>query len=60
MSKYLYDHPGGREVLQEVAGTDATEDFEYAGHSDNAQGKLEKLRVGTLDHWVKVQGVLSS
>lgn len=58
MSSYLDDHPGGQEVLKEVAGTDATEDFDYAGHSDNAQGKLNALRVGTLDNWVKVQNLL--
>lgn len=58
MSSYFDDHPGGQEVLKEVAGTDATEDFDYAGHSDNAQGKLDTLQVGTLGNWVQVQNLL--
>lgn len=36
MTDYLRDHPGGAEVLADAAGTDATEDFDNAGHSEDA------------------------
>ncbi|KAF9887014.1 hypothetical protein FE257_010630 [Aspergillus nanangensis] len=48
ISKYLEDHPGGKEVLVEVAGTDATEAFEEVGHSDEAREQLEPFYVGDL------------
>lgn len=48
VTKYLDDHPGGRAVLLEVAGQDATEAFEEIGHSDEAREQLEPLYVGDL------------
>ena len=33
VTKWLEDHPGGEEVLLDLAGADATEDFEDIGHS---------------------------
>ena len=36
VTAFLAEHPGGDEVLMEVAGTDATESFEEAGHPDDA------------------------
>ncbi|KAL5358433.1 hypothetical protein BJX96DRAFT_182912 [Aspergillus floccosus] len=48
VTKYLDDHPGGKEVLIEVAGTDATEAFEEVGHSDEAREQLEPYYVGDL------------
>jgi cytochrome-b5 reductase len=48
VTKYLDDHPGGTEVLVEVAGTDATEAFEGVGHSDEAREQLEPYYVGDL------------
>lgn len=59
ITKYLEDHPGGKEILIEVAGTDATEAFEEIGHSDEAREQLEPYFVGDLPSEV-VQSPLSS
>ena len=48
MTKYLEDHPGGPDILLEVAGTDATEAFEDIGHSDDAREAMEHLYIGDL------------
>ncbi|OAA48844.1 Riboflavin synthase-like beta-barrel [Beauveria brongniartii RCEF 3172] len=48
VTKYLEDHPGGAEVLAEAAGTDATEAFDNAGHSEDAFDIMETYKVGTL------------
>lgn len=48
VTKYLQDHPGGPEVLLEAAGTDATEAFDNAGHSEDAFEIMEEYCVGTL------------
>lgn len=42
------DHPGGIEVLQNVAGLDGTESYDYANHSESNMEKLEQYRVGRL------------
>jgi len=47
-SQFLDEHPGGEEVLLDVAGQDATEAFEDVGHSDEARETLDKLIIGTL------------
>lgn len=48
VSGFYDDHPGGRDVLLQRIGTDATEDFEAINHSRGAMRKLEALKVGTL------------
>ena len=48
VTKYMDDHPGGKDVLLEVAGTDATEAFEEVGHSDEAREQLEPFYIGAL------------
>ncbi|KUI72737.1 Cytochrome b5 [Cytospora mali] len=55
VSKFFEDHPGGGEVLMSVAGTDATEEFDYVDHSDDAFRTMEKIEVGVLTGWVKVK-----
>ncbi|KAL2829799.1 cytochrome b5-like heme/steroid binding domain-containing protein [Aspergillus cavernicola] len=45
---FVDEHPGGEEVLLDVAGQDATEAFEDVGHSDEAREILEGLLVGTV------------
>jgi len=47
-SGFVDEHPGGEEVLLDVAGQDATEAFEDVGHSDEARQVLEELLVGTI------------
>ncbi|KAK1710883.1 cytochrome b5-like heme/steroid binding domain-containing protein [Colletotrichum acutatum] len=51
VTKYADDHPGGIEVLKDVAGYDGTESFEYVGHSEDAYRTLEEFQIGLLvDH----------
>ena len=44
----LRTHSGGAEFLLEVAGEDATEAYDNAGHSDEAHEILPELEIGTL------------
>jgi cytochrome b involved in lipid metabolism len=48
ISPFLDDHPGGEEALLDVAGQDATEAFEDAGHSSGAKVILACLLLGDL------------
>ncbi|EKF32232.1 cytochrome b-domain protein, putative [Trypanosoma cruzi marinkellei] len=48
VSKFYEDHPGGRDVLLNLIGTDATDAFEAVQHSDNAKKLLKRLKIGTL------------
>lgn len=53
VSKYVRDHPGGVDVLIEVAGTDATAAYEEAGHSEDADEILKSFLVGTIKDYVQ-------
>ena len=46
MTSYLDEHPGGAEVMLDVAGQDADEFFEDIGHSKEARKELEKHFIG--------------
>lgn len=48
VSSYLNDHPGGAEVMLEVAGQDATNMFEDIGHSSDAREEMKKYEIGLL------------
>lgn len=48
VSGYLDDHPGGAEVMLEVAGQDATNMFEDIGHSTDARTEMKKYQIGLL------------
>lgn len=48
VTEFLNQHPGGEEVLRDVAGTDATEAYEDIGHSNDARDLLDKLEIGNL------------
>ncbi|SGZ48492.1 CIC11C00000001079 [Sungouiella intermedia] len=62
VTSYLDEHPGGEEVIADVAGTDATEAFNDIGHSDDAHEILEGLLIGKLEGGVIVEqkGVTSA
>ncbi|KAI8936737.1 hypothetical protein NX059_007124 [Plenodomus lindquistii] len=49
VTKYLRDHPGGVDVLLDVAGKDATEAYTDVGHSEDADEILADYLVGTVD-----------
>ncbi|KFZ02049.1 hypothetical protein V501_09681 [Pseudogymnoascus sp. VKM F-4519 (FW-2642)] len=58
VTKYIEDHPGGAAILVEVAGADATEAFEEAGHSDDARDIMAAYCIGELaeeDHAEEVE-----
>ncbi|OOF98946.1 hypothetical protein ASPCADRAFT_394285 [Aspergillus carbonarius ITEM 5010] len=48
VSSFVDEHPGGEEVLLDVAGQDGTEAFEDVGHSDEAREILDGLLVGNV------------
>ncbi|OAQ99756.1 hypothetical protein LLEC1_05149 [Akanthomyces lecanii] len=52
VTKYAQDHPGGTDVMVEMAGQDASEEFESAAHSDDAFEIMETFRIGRL----KIEG----
>ncbi|KAJ1444901.1 cytochrome b5-like heme/steroid binding domain-containing protein [Pelagophyceae sp. CCMP2097] len=47
VTKYLDDHPGGAEVMLEVAGKFADDMFEDIGHSNEARKQLKEFLVGS-------------
>ncbi|KAF8420179.1 cytochrome b5 [Tirmania nivea] len=48
ISAFVDEHPGGEEVLLDVAGQDSTEAFDDVGHSDEAREILTNLLKGTV------------
>lgn len=48
VTAYLDDHPGGAEVMLDVAGQDADEFFEDIGHSKEARAELQKYLIGNF------------
>ncbi|RFU77622.1 nadh cytb-reductase [Trichoderma arundinaceum] len=53
VTKYIQSHPGGMDVLIEAAGTDASEAFDNAGHSDDAFDLMKPLQIGKLRGYKK-------
>ncbi|KMT08906.1 hypothetical protein BVRB_6g136260 [Beta vulgaris subsp. vulgaris] len=49
VTSYMDEHPGGDDVFLTASGKDAKEDFEDAGHSQDARDIMEKYFVGELD-----------
>ncbi|KAJ1845125.1 hypothetical protein LPJ73_004954 [Coemansia sp. RSA 2703] len=56
VTKFLDEHPGGEEVILEVAGLDATDAFEDIGHSEDARELLKDYFVGNLQGAAPTQG----
>ncbi|KAH6634724.1 nitrate reductase [Chaetomium sp. MPI-SDFR-AT-0129] len=48
VTDYIVDHPGGVDVLVDVLGRDATEEYDNAGHSEDASEIMAEFCVGTL------------
>ncbi|OQR97525.1 cytochrome b5 [Achlya hypogyna] len=48
ITAFLESHPGGPEVLLDLAGQDAQEEFKEVGHSKAAQDMVEQLVIGRL------------
>ncbi|KAJ3204771.1 Cytochrome b5 [Entophlyctis luteolus] len=48
VTAFLSEHPGGEEILVELAGQDATEAFDDIGHSNDAKKMLVPMLVGRL------------
>lgn len=48
VTKFLSEHPGGEEVLLNLAGQDATQCFNDIGHSDEAIQLRETYKIGTV------------
>lgn len=48
VTNYVRDHPGGADVLCDVAGTDATAAYEDVGHSEDADEILKTYLIGFL------------
>uniref|UniRef100_A0A1A9USY8 Cytochrome b5 n=1 Tax=Glossina austeni TaxID=7395 RepID=A0A1A9USY8_GLOAU len=49
LTKFRDEHPGGEDVLVEVAGRDATKDFDEVGHSQDAKDMMKKYCIGELE-----------
>lgn len=48
LTNFLDEHPGGREIMLEHAGLDATTVFQDIGHSAEAKKILAKYYIGEL------------
>jgi cytochrome b involved in lipid metabolism len=48
LTDFASDHPGGSDVLNDCAGLDGTESYEYAGHSHANLVRMQKFLVGIL------------
>lgn len=49
VSGYIDEHPGGEEVILDVAGQEATEAFDDIGHSEEAREILKGLLIGRVE-----------
>ncbi|KAE9021213.1 hypothetical protein PR003_g12491 [Phytophthora rubi] len=53
VTAFLDDHPGGPEIMVDVAGQDATDEFEDIGHSNDARAQLKQYEIGKVKGDVK-------
>ena len=49
VTKFLDEHPGGREIMVENAGLDSTEPFDDVGHSKDAHEMLKDYEIGVTE-----------
>lgn len=59
VTKYFSIHPGGKQVLLDVAGKDATERFEFVGHSHRARQKLNEFYIGDIVESEKINAEMN-
>jgi cytochrome b involved in lipid metabolism len=45
---WLFQHPGGEEVLKEQHGLDASNAFEDVGHSSDAREQMKTYEIGEI------------
>ncbi|GFY79351.1 cytochrome b5 [Trichonephila inaurata madagascariensis] len=62
VTSFIDSHPGGYDVLMELAGRDATVAFYGAGHHPNTRDLLKPFLIGSLAHHERVNliGTVSS
>lgn len=48
VTNYLSKHPGGKQILMQLNGSDATVEFNNIQHSDYAKKLLEDYKIGTI------------
>merc|ERR1712072_703795 len=48
VTSYQEDHPGSDTILQEMAGKDATTEFDDVGHTPEARAKRDELVIGHI------------
>merc|ERR550534_1170109 len=48
MTNFIYSHPGGADVLEDVAGKDGTDDFEGTYHSKKARDMCMEYLIGKV------------
>lgn len=49
ITTFMFDHPGGRETLQQAIGTEAKDAFNSVDHSPYAQSILASLHIALID-----------
>eukprot|EP00656_Telonema_subtile_P027170 TRINITY_DN291_c0_g1_i1.p1 TRINITY_DN291_c0_g1~~TRINITY_DN291_c0_g1_i1.p1 ORF type:complete len:130 (+),score=52.43 TRINITY_DN291_c0_g1_i1:185-574(+) len=49
VTKYQEDHPGSDTILQDMAGKDATTDFDDVGHTPEAKEVRDSLCIGHIE-----------
>jgi hypothetical protein len=55
-NNYVISHPGGVEIVTDLAGQDATADYDDVGHTQEAHEILEKFLIGHLKAGAPVAG----
>ncbi|XP_014230903.1 cytochrome b5-like [Trichogramma pretiosum] len=56
ITKFLKEHPGGEEVLLNLAGADATKCFDEVGHSQEAIQLKDTFEIGQLEGTFEAEG----